>query len=407
MVVITIQVGDLKIGNDERKAINKVLDSGRISEGNNVREFEYKWAKFVGTNYSVSTSSGTGALLVGLNSLIASNDFNVEKNSKVITTPLTYASTVNAIKLSNLSPVFVDIDYDTFVITPENIKMHLESVDDLNSYSLLLPVHLMGYACDMNEINKISKKYGLHLVEDSAQAHGTIYDNKRTGSMSDLSIFSFYIAHNIQVGEMGAINTNNKDLAELCKQMKSNGRVCGCLVCNRNEGKCPNWKNSDEDIDPRFTHDQIGYNFKTMEFQGALAVSQLKNVEKIIKKRNENVKYLNEGLEEFSDFIKLPKYSKNISYLAYPLLIKDPDKIKRNKLRLKLENEGIETRPLFGSIPTQQPAYSDLKTQYQNKLPNADFIGKNAFYIGCHQYLSNQDLDHIISSFKKILSNLS
>ena len=404
MFFIIIQVGDLKIGNDEKNAINQVLDSGRISEGEKVREFEYKWADFVGTKYSVATSSGTGALLVGLNSLIVSEDFNVTKDSNVITSPITYASTVNAINLSNLNPVFVDIDFHNFVITPENIKKHLENVDDLDSYSLLLPVHLMGYACDMNKISKISKKYGLHLMEDSAQAHGTVYNNKKTGSMSDLSIFSFYIAHNIQVGEMGAINTNNKNLTEMFRKMKSNGRACGCLICNRNYGKCPKNIECGEDMDPRFTHDVIGYNFKTMEFQAALGISQLKNVEDIIKKRNENVKYINEGLDGFSDLIKLPEYSSDVSYLAYPLVIKDPNKISRKKLRSKLEDEGIETRPLFGSIPTQQPAYSYLKEEYKNKLSNADYIGKNGFYIGCHQYLGDEELDYIVSTFKKVLN---
>lgn len=119
------------------------------------------------------------------------------KNSNVITILLSYTSTVNAVKLSNLNPVFIDIDYSNFIITPENLKEHLKAVDDLDSYSLLSPVHLIGYAYDMN---KIYKKYDLHLVENSVQAHGTMCGDKKTGLMSDLSTFSFYITHNIQVG---------------------------------------------------------------------------------------------------------------------------------------------------------------------------------------------------------------
>jgi dTDP-4-amino-4,6-dideoxygalactose transaminase len=261
----------------------------------------------------------------------------------------------------------------------------------------------MGIPVDIDKINKVCKKYGLNVIEDSAQAHGTIYKNKKTGSNSLFSIFSFYIAHNIQVGEMGAVNSDNDEFIQICRKMKTNGRMCSCLVCTRNKGTCPLKKDEDEDMDPRFTHDIIAYNFKTMEFQGALARLQLKNVESIIKKRNENVKYLNEELSEFEDILKLPYYSKDISYLAYPLIIKKPEIISRKKLRTKLEEKNIENRPLFGSIPTQQPAYQHLKEEYKERIPNADYIGLNGFYIGCHQYLGQKELDYIVSSFKEIL----
>lgn len=407
MIQIIVQVGDLKIEDYEKKRIYKVLDSNRISEGENVKEFESKWAKFIGTNYSISMSSGTSALISSLSVLRHLDDFEVKEGSKVITSPLTYISTANAVTLSNLEPIFVDISLENFVISPENIKKHLEHIENIEDYSILLPVHLMGYPCDMSKINKISRRYGLNVIEDSAQAHGTIYKKKKTGSMSLMSIFSFYIAHNIQVGEMGAVNTNNRELAELCRKMKSNGRVCSCIICKRNQGKCPfKFKDLNKDIDPRFTHDIIGYNFKTMEIQAVLGLSQLEKIEWITKKRNENVKYLNEGLEFFSDILKLPNYYPNISYLAYPIVIKRPDIISRKKLRKKLENQGIETRPLFGSIPTQQPAYSHLREIYLDKLPNADYIGNNAFYIGCHQYLDQEKLDYIINAFKQIFKDL-
>ena len=137
-----------------------------------------------------------------------------------------------------------------------------------------------------------------------------------------------------------------------------------------------------------------------MEFQAALGITQLKKADWITQKRNENVKYLNEGLEEYSDVLQLPKYSKDISYLAYPIVIKKPDIISRKKLRSELEKRGVETRPLFGCIPTQQPAYKYLKEKYEGKLPNAEYIGKNAFYIGCHQYLEQEDLDFVIEKIK-------
>jgi len=403
-----IYVGYFKIGDEERKAVNEVLESGRISEGAKVRDFEKIFSEYIGTKYAVAVSSGTAALMAGMTAMIYDENIDVKYGTKVITTPLTYIATSNALVTTGFDSVYVDVDEETFGITPENIKEHLENVDDIDQYSFILPVHLMGYPCDMDEINKIAKKYGLQTLEDSAQAHGTLYKGKKTGSLSLLSIFSFYIAHNIQAGEMGAVLTNNAEIARLIKKIKTNGRMCDCPVCLRAQGKCPRLLSykGDGDFDPRFTHDLIGYNFKTMEFQAALGITQVKKADWITERRRENVKYLNERLEEFSDILQLPKFVDTVSYLAYPIVIKDQNKLSRKKLRRELEKHGIETRPLFGCIPTQQPAYDHLKEKYKDKLLNADYLGKNAFYVGCHQYLDQEDLDYMISIFKDVLLNL-
>jgi len=401
-----IRVGDFKIGEEEKKIISEVLNSGRISEGEKVREFEKEWAKFIGTKYAIALNSGTSALIAGLTALKYYKDLNIKSNTKVITAPITYIATSNAIVLSGFEPIYVDIDKETFGITPENIKAHLEQVDDPTEYSLILPVHLMGYPCDMDNINRIAKEYGLITFEDSAQAHGSLYNGKKTGSLSLLSDFSFYIAHNIQAGELGAVVTNDYEIIRLIKKIKANGRMCDCPICTRNTTGCPkiNSYKGKDDFDPRFVHDMIGYNFKAMEFQAALARVQLKKVNWITRRRQENVKYLNEGLEDFSDILQLPKYDEDVSYLAYPIVIKDPGKISRKKLRRELEKRGVETRPLFGCIPTQQPAYSFLKEKYKGKLPNAEYVGLNGFYVGCHQYLEQEDLDYIFKIFRKMLN---
>ncbi len=399
---IRIPVGYFRIDNEARKAINEVLDSGKISEGPKVRKFEIQFAKYVGTKYAIAVSSGTSALMAGLLTLIHTH--KVKPGSKVITTPLSYVATSNAIVRSGFEPVYVDVDRKTFGITAENIENHLNRTKDLKEYSIILPVHLMGYPCQMDEINKIAEKYNLLTFEDSAQAHGSLYKEKKTGSLSLLSAFSFYIAHNIQAGELGAITTDSKEISKLLKKIKANGRLCDCPLCIRAQGKCPRkLTEGDEDNDPRFTHDFIGLNFKTMEFQAALALPQLARVGKIIKKRQKNVKYLNQHLKKFDQVFDLPNYSNDVSYLAYPLVIKDTKVISRKRLRFELEKNGVETRPIFGCIPTQQPAYSYLKKTYEGKLPNAEYIGKNGLYIGCHQYLEQKDLEYVIEVFQKIL----
>lgn len=397
-----VQVGDFQLGDDEKKAIIEVLDLGKISEGPKVREFEKLWSKYVGTKYSVALSSGTAALTVGWSALLQQKKYPQEKR-KVITAPLTYVATSNALVNTGFEPVYVDVDPRTFVITPEKIEKHLENVAASENYVAINPVHLMGYMCSMDEINKIADEYNLAVVEDSAQAHGSIYKGKKAGSFSLFSIFSFYIAHNIQAGEMGALNTNSLEIYKMVKQLKANGRLCDCPVCTRDQGTCAHPPSDEEDRDPRFTHNMIGFNFKTMEFQAALGISQVKKAGDIFKKRQANVRYLNEKLKKFSYIFQLPVFDETVSYLDYPLVIKDPKLFSRKEIRHCLEKEGIENRPLFGCIPTQQPAYSYLKDYYEGKLPNADYLGKNGFYIGCHQYLSQDDLDYVVEVFEKVL----
>jgi len=398
-----IPVGWLEIGEKEKNVINEILESGRISEGKKTYEFEKKWSEFIGAKYCVATSSGTAALITGLTAL--KYHYKLENRPKVITSPLTYISDANAIVLSGFEPIFVDIDPNTFNITPEGIEKCLKNSNDISKFSIVLPVDLMGYPVKLDQVKQIAQKYNLHVLDDAAEAHGTTYKGKKCGSDADIGVFSFYIAHNIQAGEMGAVTTNNYDLYLLSKKIKTNGRFCECETCTRDKGFCPslNSYKGEDDFDPRFFHDIIGYNFKTMEFQAAIGIVQLEKIEEIISKRLEIVKYLNEHLEEFSHFLQLPLFQEEVSYLAYPIVIKKPEFISRRKLRTELEIRGIETRPLFGCIPTQQPAYSYLKEKYSGKLPNAEYIGANGFYIGCHQYLTKEDLDYIINSFKDIL----
>ena len=156
-----------------------------------------------------------------------------------------------------------------------------------------------------------------------------------------------------------------------------------------------------DDFDPRFSHDMIGYNFKLMEFQAALGLVQLGKADWILKKRQSHVKYLNDHLDSYSDLLQLPLFDDRVSYLAYPIVIKRPDVISRRELRKKLEDSGVETRPLFGSIPTQQAAYGHLKAQYEGRLPNADYLGLQGFYVGCHQYLTQEDLEHMVHVFEE------
>jgi dTDP-4-amino-4,6-dideoxygalactose transaminase len=393
-----IRTGGFTFSEEEKKALYEVIDSNRITEYNKTNEFEKNWAKKIGTKYAVAVNSGTSALISGLYALKYLN--KEDRRKKVITTPLTFISTTNAILLSGLEPVYADVNVDTFDINTKGIEKILME-NNPKDFFAILPVHLMGYPCDMESINRIAKENNLYVMEDSAEAHGTKYNGKNVGSLSDLSIFSFYVAHNVQAaGELGAVNTNNKDIKDLLKKIKAHGRVCACDICRRMEGKCPNKSLEEMGMDPRFTFNEIGFNFKTNEFATTVANIRINQMEETNSRRREIVQYLNNGLKSHSKILQLPKYSQDVSYLGYPLILKNGS---RNLMMNELTERGIENRSLFGCIPTQQPSMAAFKKEYEGKLPNADYLGGNGFYIGAHQNMSKEDLDYIIDNFREIL----
>jgi dTDP-4-amino-4,6-dideoxygalactose transaminase len=405
-MAMTVRVGEFRVDDPIRKAVDRVMESGRVSEWRETRCFEQSFAEYAGTKHAVALNSGTSALVAGLLALKPRlGGSNLNKSIGVVTSPLTYVATANAIVLSGMEPLFADVDMDSLCVDPQKVEELLETKPGGNS-GLLLPVHLMGYVCDMTRMRKIASKHGLRVVEDSSQAHGSLHRGRRAGSMSDLSTFSFYIAHNIQAGELGAVLTNDREIARRVRKIKANGRMCDCTVCTRDQGRCPKFGKGKGSWDPRFLHDEVGYNFKTMEFPAAIAAVQISRADEIASKRRQNVRMLNDLLSPHEDLIRLPVYSRDVSYLGYPVVINKPRRINREKLQVSLESKGVETRPLFGCIPVHQPAYSHLKKRYKGRLPNAEYLGANGLYIGCHQYLTEEDLHLVADAFSKSLKKI-
>jgi len=399
-VPVRVSIGTLEITGRERQALLSVIDSGWLTEGQRVREFEKRFADYIGTRDGTAVNSGGSAIITGLTALIDADRsdyphfFKIRRGSKVITSPLTFISTVHSIVASGLTPAFVDIEEETYNIDPEKIEEH-----DMDGVSIIMPVHLFGVPADMDGITRIATKNEITVCEDAAQAHGTMYKGRRAGSMSTMGFFSFYAAHTISSVEGGMILTDDDGLSRLMKSMRAHGRACTCERCLRLEGKCP--YKLREDIDRRFHHPNFGYSFKMNELEAAIGLAQLERIDDIIKKRQENVRYLNDELERYGA-LKLPPYSKDTSYMAYPIVI-NSDKLTRKEVTDHLEKNGIDTRPAFGCVPTQQPAYDHLKKAYRGKLPIAEHVGRNGFFIGCHQGLTEDDLSYVVSTLKVIL----
>lgn len=389
-------IGDFKIAQAERNAINRVMDSGRISEWREVRAFEEEFADWMGVKHCVALSSGTAALMAGLKALeylgmvSSARPFDnpnvpgwapveATRSARVLIPALTFIATANAVKLCGMLPIFGDVDQRTFTLRPNYVTV--------SSIDVILPVHLFGFGADMKAINRAVRKRARTCVlcEDACEAHGTLIDGKKAGSLSTWGAFSFYIAHTIQAGELGALVTDDADIARVARQVKAHGRLCSCKQCTRNTTGCNRLK----DGDPRFLAQFAGYNFKPMEWSAAIARAQLVKSSENIARRKANAETLTQLLLDGQDRFNLPKFRPVDVPMVYPIVLKNGN---RDETIVKLEATGVEARPCFGCIPLQQPAYAEYKRQYGGLLPVSEWVGESGFYVGCHQYLTQEQL---------------
>jgi len=261
----TIPYGHQWIDNKDIKEVIKVLRSDWITQGPKVDEFEKAVAKYCGVRYAVAVSSGTAALHAAY--AVA----GIGPGDEVITTPLTFAAATNGIVYCGGKPVFADIQEDTLNIDPKEIEKKITK-----KTKAIAPVDFAGHPSDYDEILKIAKKYKLLIIEDAAHALGSEYKGKKIGSFADMTILSFHPVKAITTGEGGMILTNNKDFYEKLKIFRHHG-----IVKKPEEG---GWY---------YEIENPGYNYRLTDFQCALGLSQLKKIDKFIKRRREIVEKYN------------------------------------------------------------------------------------------------------------------
>ncbi|MGQ9706448.1 MAG: DegT/DnrJ/EryC1/StrS family aminotransferase [bacterium] len=390
-----ITIGTVNIGEKARQLLLDAIVRNRISGGKFVREFEQLIERFHQIRNCVCVSSGTDADTI---TLFALKEEGVRDGDEVIMPALNFISVANSAILAGLKPVFVDVSENTFNIIPEKIEERLTG-----NTKILLPTHLFGKPVDMDNIMSIANAHNLFVVEDACEALGTRYRGKLVGTFGDFGTFSFYVAHIITTGEGGAIITDDDRRDGILRSLRSHGRACACKICmlNVSSSVCPmrfDLEKGDLD-DKRFYFERVGCSAKMNELEAALGIEQMENIDNIIKKRNENLLYFCELLKHLKEFIVIMEQDTDgfISPLCMPIVIRDGLPVRRQEIVSYLEDRGVETRPMFGSIPTQQPSYRFLGYKYGD-FPNAEWIGRNGFYVGIHQNITKGDIEYIVEN---------
>lgn len=368
----------------------KVAKDGWWTAGEFAEEFEAKFGRLF-SRFAILVNSGSSANLCAFKAL------KLKPGDEVITTAAAFPTTVNPIIQSGCVPVFVDVDLATRNVIPEEVEKAVTK-----KTKAIVLAHTLGNPFPVKEILEIKKKHNLYLIEDCADALGSRYDGKLVGTFGDLATFSFYPAHQITMGEGGAVVADYA-LAKLAQKFRDWGRDCHCKpgqdnACGRRFsqkfGQLP------FGYDHKYVYSEIGYNLKLTDFQAAIGVAQLRKLPHFIKKRKENFESLYSFFKKYEQFFILPEWKGNPCWFGFMVVLKDCPFTRLNMVTF-LEEKGIGTRLLFAGNILKQPAYLHLKNK---ELPNTDKIMNDGFWIGVWPGISNDMIQYIKKSLDDFLS---
>ncbi len=368
----------------EEEEIEEVVDSLRskwIGTGPKVTRFENDVKKYLGCKYAVALNSCTAGLHLSL--IVA----GIKEGDEVITTPMTFAATANVIEHVRAKPVFADIELSSMNIDPKEILKKITK-----KTKAIMPVHMAGWPCRMDEIMEIAKKYNLVVIEDAAHAFGAEYKGKKIGTIGDLTCFSFYATKNLTTGEGGMVTTSNKKYSDLIKIYALHGMSQDA------------WKRYSDPIFKHYLITAPGYKYNMMDIQAAIGMHQLGRFDENQKKREKIWELYNKA---FSDLpITTPsdpgpdiKHARHL----YTILV-DPNKVYVDRERilraLRAENIGVGVH--FISLHLH-PYYKDKYNLKRGDFPNAEFISDRTVSIPFSAELSNSDVDDVIKAVRKVI----
>lgn len=369
------------IGDEEKKEIMDVLNSGWITTGPKVAQFEKDISKVVNAKYAVAVNSGTAALHC------CTLAIDLKPGDEVITTPFTFLASANCIVYTGAKPILVDIKKDTYNIDVNKIK---EKITERTK--AIIPIHYAGQPCDMDEIHEIAKEYNLKVIEDAAHALSAEYKGKRIGGLSDFSIFSFHPVKNITTAEGGIMTTNNEEFAKLCVMHRTHGIT---KEATKRHGKRADWA---------YDMKRLGYRYNMTEFQAALGLAQSKKLEKFQKRREEIVEKYNKVFSKIPELIT--PYTKpdiKSSWHLYTIRIKE-DKLScdRNQIikALKAENIGVNVH----YIPIHFHSYYQQNYSYKvGDFPITESIYNFIITLPLFPKMSDKDVEDVIEAVKKVI----
>lgn len=371
-----IPLFDLNFDEQEEKAVVETLRSKWISTGPKCEELENLFCDALNVKYALTVSSCTAALHLAMLALA------IGTGDEVIVPSLTFAATVNVVKYVGATPVFADIkSYEDLTIDPFDIERKVTS-----KTKAIIPMHYGGFPADMDEIMQIAKKHGLKVVEDASHAPLSEYKRKKLGSIGDIGTFSFFSNKNISTGEGGMFVTNNKDLFEKAKLLRSHGMTT--MSYERAKGHATTY-------DIR----NLGYNYRMDDIRASIGIVQFKKLKADLEKRMQVRKWYIEELNNTSKIIVPFEYNNElVSNYIFPIVLKGSTCDLRNEIRNKLHEQGIQTSVHYPAVHM----FSIYKNE-ATELPKTNYIVDNEITLPMYSSLKKINIEYIVNNLKNIL----
>jgi perosamine synthetase len=361
---LKIPLGKPVFDDEMEQAALDALHNERFVLGESVHKFEKEFAKYCGSDFAVSTSSGTDALKIAM--LAA----GINPGQTVVTSPASFIASANAIIHAQGMPVFSDIDPKTNNMDP----LELEKIINAKTKAVV-PVHLYGFPADMDSINNLAKKHNLVVIEDACQAHGALYHGKRTGSLGLVGCFSFYPSKNMTVaGDGGMITTNDEKIAAAAAMLRDCGRKS------------------------QYVHDVVGFTSRLNSVNAAIGRVQLKRLDTWNESRRKTAKIYDTFLEGVGDLVLPPKESTEVKPVYHLYVVRTKY---RDELRSWMESQGIGCGIHYALPIHLQPIYREKFGYTENAYPNAEKLCKTCLTIPIFPNITEDEILYITQNIRK------
>ncbi len=370
---------------EEIQAIESVIARDMYTMGDAVKKFEADFAKFTGNKYCVMVNSGSSANLLQIASLFYKKDNPLKRGDEVIVPAVSWATTYYPLYQYGLHLKFVDVDKHTLNFDLEELK---KAVTDKTR--IVYAVNLLGNPNDYDVINDIIKSKNIYLLEDNCESLGGVYKGRQLGSIGLMGTYSTFFSHHMSTMEGGMVGTSDEELYHILLSIRSHGWT---RHLPQNNKLC---KKSSSSFDESFRFILPGYNVRPIEMMGAIGIEQLNKLPEFLRHRRENAQYFQELFGNDDRFI-IQQEINSSSWFGFSFLIKEETGIKREQIIKKLTQANIDTRPIVAGNFARKEVVQWFDYEIQGKLPNADFIDRQGFFVGNHQFDIKDKLEYLKS----------
>ncbi|MGQ4002334.1 DegT/DnrJ/EryC1/StrS family aminotransferase [Francisellaceae bacterium CB299] len=367
----------------ELNAIQKVIDSDIYSMNNCVAEFEKDFCKYMSSKYAVMVSSGSAANLIMTAALFYTKNPMLKKGDEVIVPAVSWSTTYSPLQQYGLKLKFVDIDLETLNYDLDALK---SAVSD--NTKMIMVVNLLGNPNDFDAIDNIIGDRDIFIVEDNCESMGAEFNGKQAGTFGVMGTFSTFFSHHMATMEGGFVVTDNEELYHILLSLRAHGWTRNLPKENHVCEKSDDW------FEESFRFVLPGYNVRPVEMSGAIGVEQLKKLPAFLEQRRKNAELFVKLFKNHKNFI-IQKDVDNSSWFGFSLIIKPESKIIRNEVVRKLQESGIECRPIVTGNFTRNDVLKYFDYTIHNKLKNADYLHDNGLFVGNSQVCLEDEIKHL------------